>query len=263
MTPPYFREAGAGPSVVCLHSSASSSGQWRSLMDRLGGRYRIIAADLYGCGKTPAWPHKEMQLDDEVALLEPVLQAAGPRFHLVGHSLGGAIALKAALRHPDRLQSLVLIEPALFSILMADAPQSAAARDIFALHTDTMRLVDEGKPDAAAERFVDYWMGQGAWRALPEARRTVLAATVTAVRPESHALFADPTPLSAFGTIMAPTLFITGTHSKPSARAVARLLTGVLPRVRVAEIDDVGHMAPVTHPETINPLIERFLDEVA
>ena len=57
-----------------------------------------------------------------------------------------------------------------------------------------------------------------------------------------------------------PTLFLTGTGSKASTLAVARLLTKVLPRVRVQEIEGVGHMAPVTHPERINPLIERFLE---
>ena len=45
---PYFREAGSGTSVVCIHSSASSSGQWRALMERLADRFRVIAVDLYG-----------------------------------------------------------------------------------------------------------------------------------------------------------------------------------------------------------------------
>src|SRR5262245_16933919 len=92
-TPPvsgaHFREKGAGPGVVCLHASASSSGQWRPLMDRLAGRFRTLAADLYGSGQSPAWPaERPMWLADEVALLAPVLAAAGPRFHLVGHSYG-------------------------------------------------------------------------------------------------------------------------------------------------------------------------------
>ena len=142
---PFCREAGAGPSVVCLHSSASSSGQWRALMDRLAGRFRVIAVDLYGSGKTVAWPHDQpMLLDDEVALLRSVFRAAGDRFHLIGHSYGGAVALKAALTHQDRLISLVLYEPVLFSVLMANASQSDAAREIVAVRDDTIRLVDEG-----------------------------------------------------------------------------------------------------------------------
>jgi len=44
----FVREAGAGPAVVCIHASASSSAQWRPLMDRLGGHFRTLAVDLYG-----------------------------------------------------------------------------------------------------------------------------------------------------------------------------------------------------------------------
>jgi pimeloyl-ACP methyl ester carboxylesterase len=257
---PYFREVGSGTAVVCIHSSASSSGQWRPLMERLADRFRVIAVDLYGSGKTPAWPDdRPMYLADEVALLEPVFQAAGARFHLIGHSFGGAIALKAALRRPDRLMSLVLYEPVLFSILVADAPESPPAREILAVRDDTIRLVDEGNLDASAQRFVDYWMGDGTWAATPEARRPGLAAAMRTVKPEWNAAFHEPAPLSTFAALDVPTLFLTGTRSTASARAVARLLTAVLPRVQVEEIEGAGHMAPLTHPDRINPLIERFL----
>jgi len=258
---PHFREAGAGPSVVCLHSSASSSGQWRALMERLAPRFRVLAVDLYGYGRTAPWPgDRPMYLDDQVTLLGPVFQAAGDRFHLIGHSFGGAIALKAAFSNRDRLMSLVLYEPVLFSVLVADAPESAAAREILVVRDETIRLVDQGDLDAAAERFIDYWTGDGTWAATPENRRQAIAAAMRAAKPEEHALFSDPTPLHAFAAIDVPTLFLTGTRSKASVRAIARLLTAVLPRVRVEEIDGVGHMAPVTHPERVNPLIERFLE---
>ena len=258
---PHFREAGAGPTVVCLHASASSSGQWRALMERLAPRFRVLAVDLYGYGRTAPWPgDRPMDLDDQVALLGPVFQAAGDRFHLIGHSFGGAIALKAAFSNRDRLISLVLYEPVLFSVLVADAPESAAAREILAVRDEMIQLVDQGDLDAAAERFIDYWTGDGTWAATPENRRQAIAAAMRNAKPEEHALFSDPTPLHAFTAIDVPTLFLTGTRSKASVRAIARLLTAVLPRVRVEEIDGVGHMAPVTHPERVNPLIERFLE---
>ena len=201
-----------------------------------------------------------MHLDDELALLSSVFRAAGDRFHLIGHSFGGAIALKAALADHDRLLSLVLYEPVLFSFLIADAPETAAAREIIAVRDDTIRLVDEGNLNAAAQRFVDYWSGDGTWAATPEPRRQVLAAAMRAVKSEWHALFCEPTPLSAFAAVTVPTLFLTGTKSKASALAVSKLVTSVLPRVRLEEIEGVGHMAPVTHPDTVNPLIERFLE---
>ncbi len=184
-----------------------------------------------------------MHLDDELALLSSVFRAAGDRFHLIGPSFGGAVALKAARADQDRLLSLVLYEPALFSVLTADAPESAAAREIRAVRDDTIRMIDEGGLKASAQRFVDYWAGDGAWAATPEPRRPALAAAMRAVKPEWHAAFHEPTPLSAFASVNVPTLYLTGTKSKAPALAVARLVTAVLPRVRPEEIDGVGHGA--------------------
>src|SRR5689334_4743806 len=119
---PFFREAGTGPGVVCLHANASSSGQWRSLMDELAPRFHVLAADSYGSGKSPPWPPGDAWLRDEVALLEPVFARAGEPFVLVGHSYGGAIALIAALSQPRRVRAVALYEPTLFSLIDADSP---------------------------------------------------------------------------------------------------------------------------------------------
>jgi pimeloyl-ACP methyl ester carboxylesterase len=88
----YVREAGAGVPLVCIHASASSSSQWRPLMDRLAGRFRTLAVDLHGSGKSPDWPaDRPLTLADEVALLEPIFRNVGDRFHLIGHSYGGRL----------------------------------------------------------------------------------------------------------------------------------------------------------------------------
>jgi pimeloyl-ACP methyl ester carboxylesterase len=259
MAKAYFREAGSGPAVLCLHCSASSSGQWRPLMEQLADRYHVIAPDLYGSGKSPAWPgERPMWIDDQIALLAPAFERAGERFHLVGHSFGGAIALKAALGLRSRLASLVLYEPVLFAVLLRAAPQSEAAREIAAVRDDVLG----GERAAAAERFIDYWMGEGTWAATPDSRRATLVDAVQAQAPEWHSAFNEPTPLQAFTALDVPALLMTGTGSTAAARAVARLVGGVLPRVRVEQIEGLGHMAPVTHPGEINPRIERFLADI-
>ena len=263
MTPAraFVREAGTGPAVVCIHASASSSAQWRPLMDRLAGRFRTLAVDLYGSGRSPRWPDdRPLSLADEVTLLEPVLAAAGDGFHLVGHSYGGAVALKAALADPDRLRSLVLYEPVLFSLLLAEDPAQPAAREIVAVRDDTIAALAIGNPHASGARFLDYWMGPGSWAAMPEPRRQAVATAMGGVAAEWHAAFTEATPLSAFASLHVPTLCLTGADSPRASRGVARLLTKVLPRVTEVEIDGVGHMGPVTHPEQINALIERHLE---
>lgn len=256
-----FREAGTGAGVVCLHSSASSSGQWRSLMDRLADRFRVLAVDLYGYGVSPAWPvERALTLSDETRLLEPAFRAAGDRFHLVGHSYGGAVALRAALDDPGRLLSLVLIEPALFSLLLLDDPEQPAAREIVRVRDGTSAAVDLGDLSRSAEQFVDYWMGAGAWAKTPDKRRPAIVNAMTKVKAEWHACCTEPTPLTEFSRLGVETLYLIGSESPASSWGVARLLTSTLPNVTVVEIPGVGHMGPVTHPEKINAAIEAHLD---
>lgn len=228
-------------------------------MEQLAGRYRVIAPDLYGCGKSPPWPgERPMWIDDQIELLAPVFERAGERFHLIGHSYGGAIALKAALGLRPRLVSLVLYEPVLFAVLLRAAPQSEPGREIAAVRDDVLA----GAPSAAAERFIDYWMGKGTWAATPDARRAMLVDAVQAQRPEWHSAFNDPTPLEAFAALDLPVLLMTGAESTAAARAVARLVGGVLPRVQVDEMEGLGHMAPMTQPGEVNARIERFLADI-
>lgn len=260
----HFREAGIGPSVLCLHASASSSAQWRALTDRLAGRFRILAADLYGSGKSPAWPDdRPLSLADEVTLLAPAVAAADLRFHLVGHSYGGAVALMAALAHRDRVESLVLFEPVLFSVLVAEDPTQTGAREILAVRDDTVAALEGGDPSASAARFVDYWMGPGSWAGMPAPRREAVATAMRTVKAEWHAAFTEPTPLSIFSTLEVPVLLLTGSESPASSSGVARLLAKSLPRVTSIEVEGVGHMGPVTHPDRINSVIESHLERAS
>ena len=256
---PFFREAGAGPGVVCLHSNASSSSQWRGLMDQLSGRFRVLVPDALGAGKSPAWPAgRAVSLRDEVALLEPVLAMAGAPFFLVGHSYGASVALVAALAHPGRVRAMALYEPTLFSLLEEEAPGGEAAHGIRAAAADAATAIDAGDPAAAARRFIDYWMAPGAWDSMPEARQAPIAASMVNVRGWASALFGEPTPLQVFSSIDMPVLYMTGARSPASSRGVARLLTQALPNVTARAFPELGHMGPVTHPGVVNDEIARF-----
>jgi pimeloyl-ACP methyl ester carboxylesterase len=257
---PFFREAGAGPGVVCLHANASTSGQWRALMELLAAKFRVLAPDLYDSGNSPAWPSERIiHLRDEVAFIEPVLARAGSPLTLVGHSYGGAVALIAALANPGRVRAIALYEPTLFALLDAEMPPPNEAEGIRNAVSDASRALDAGDPAGAAERFIDYWMGTGAWKQTPEPRRAPIAESVKHVRRWAHALFTEPTPLAAFRSLDVPVLYMTGKRSTASAHGVARLLTAALPRVKVVEFEDLGHMGPVTHPNRVNEAIEHFV----
>ncbi|MDM0050674.1 alpha/beta fold hydrolase [Variovorax sp. J22R115] len=261
---PFFREAGAGPGVVCLHSNASSSSQWRGLMDRLAPQFHVLAADSFGAGKSPTWPtDRKVALRDEVALLEPVLALAGDPMVLVGHSYGAAIALVAAIVHPQRVRALALYEPTLFAVLDAETPPPNAADGIRSAVAGAGAALDQGNPSEAARCFIDYWMGAGAWKHTPDARKGPIEGSMVNVRNWARALLTEPTPLAAFAAMRVPVLYMTGKKSPDSSLGVARLLKRTLPDVQVVEFDSLGHMGPVTHPEIVNDAICRFLKSLS
>lgn len=258
----FTREAGnaSNPGVICLHANASTSSQWRALIDDLSPTFHVFAPDSYDAGKSPAWPSdRVISLHDEVALIEPLLVRADSPCMLVGHSYGAAVALIAALTGPTRISALALYEPTLFSLLDAEQPapnEADGIRDTVARSSDAL---DAGNLDAAARHFIDYWMGEGSWQCTLEARKPPIAASVKNVRRWAHALMLEPTPLAAFRSLDIPVLYMKGRHSPQSAHGVARLLISALPNVEVVEFDDLGHMGPLTHPEVVNPVIGRFL----
>lgn len=260
LPPAFLRESGAGPALVCLHANASSSSQWRGLMDLLSPTHRVLAVDGYGSGKSPEWPSDRLiSLGDEVDLIEPVLASAGAPVVLVGHSYGAAVALIAALRQPARVRALVLYEPTLFSLIDEQAPPPNAADGIRAAVRQAAAALDRGDPGGAAEAFIDYWMEPGSWAATPEARQPAIAASIVNVRRWAHALTTEPTPLAAFRRLAVPVLLMVGGRTTASAQAVADLLLTALPQVRLQRFEALGHMGPVTHPESVNAAIADFL----
>lgn len=257
---PFVREAGSGPAVVCLHSNASSSSQWRTLMELLAPTHHVLAVDSYGSGKSPEWPSdRQITLADEVAFIAPLLSRLQGPITLVGHSYGAAVVLKAALTGGVPVKAMVLYEPTLFALVDAVAPPPNDADGIRGAVAQAAAALDAGDRGAAAQAFIDYWMGEGAWAQTPEARRPAIADSVVNVRRWAHALTTEPTPIADFGQLDMPVLYMVGDRSTVSAKGVAKLLIPALPRVQVVGFENLGHMGPVTHPEVVNAQIQRFL----
>ena len=260
---PFIREAGTGPGVVCIHANASSSAQWRDLMELLSGNHRVLAPDSYGSGKSPDWhSDRKITLQDEVNFIKPVFELAGSPFTLVGHSYGAAVALIAALANPGRIRALAMYEPTLFALVDAQSPQPNGVDGIRNAVYAAGEALDVGDRDAAAGHFIDFWMGTGSWSATPSQRKPAIAESIANVRRWSHALLAEPTTVDAFAALDIPILYMLGGSSPESAHAVARVLLPVLRGARVVEFPGLGHMAPVTHPQVINAEIAKFLNEV-
>src|SRR6266702_3115672 len=95
--------AGLGTSVLLLHGSASSSAMWTPVINALKARFRLIAPDLIGYGRTDAWSEEyEFRLDDELRLIEPFIAHQPGGSHVVAHSYGGVVALALVARGARR-----------------------------------------------------------------------------------------------------------------------------------------------------------------
>ena len=105
----HFEAVGQGPPLIILHGLLGSADNWRSMSRRLGAHYKVFAVDLRNHGRSP---HSEIfDYDVMVAdLREFVEQHALLPIMLLGHSLGGKVAMQFALDHSDRVDKLVIVD---------------------------------------------------------------------------------------------------------------------------------------------------------
>lgn len=250
---------GAPPTVVLLHSSASSGRQWEALAGRLRPAFDVHALDLRGHGSAAAWRgERGLTLDDEAALVLPIVDAARAPVHLVGHSYGGALALHLAARRRDRVRSVAVYEPVLFGLLARIEPQGAAAREAFDLAGRVHALVRVGQCRAAAAAFVDYWTGGSSWARLAADRQASLAARMDTVAQHFDALRRERFDLDRLEGL--PLLCLSGSRSPAAAQHIAALLRDQLPRARHEVLDGLGHMGPITDADRVNARIEHHLE---
>jgi pimeloyl-ACP methyl ester carboxylesterase len=229
------------------------------LISELAG-FRATAVDLYGHGKRQRW-HGEgaLSLAHEAAAIWDVCPRGEP-FHLVGHSYGGAVALRFALSFPERLRSLTLIEPSSFHLLADDAASHAdALGEIRTVAEAVNRAVLRGDYRGGMEVFIDYWGGAGSWRKMPEAKRAQFANLAVYVSHHFWGLFGEKAALPACLEINVPTLILCGSDSPRPSQLIARLLADTIPHAQHRVIAGANHMSPITHPADVNPLILEHL----
>jgi len=257
-----YADAGQGPPVVLVHSSASSNRQWRKLIERLSPRYRVLAPNLRGAGATTAWHGQRPQTLADAAqvvlgLVEQLRLDAPLR--LVGHSFGGAVALHAAHVLGERVARLALYEPMLPGLLRAHGRVQSAA-ETQALYMHVSRLGSAGQWLAAAERFTDYFSGDGTWAALAPERRQGIADGLPPNVPEWEAAMV-PMRADTFAGVSAQTLLMRGRTTRPALMETAAVLYRRFTHWRLVDVAGCGHMAPLTHADVINTWVADFLDD--
>ena len=124
---------GSGFPVVMLHSSMSNKEQWHKLSSLLTDSFQVLAIDLIGYGESeyPEDPDSFSLKDETRRVQNIILQAINEQpFHLIGHSYGGATALRLTYDAELKIRSLSMFEPVAFHLLDREEPALSQVIDI-------------------------------------------------------------------------------------------------------------------------------------
>lgn len=252
--------AGARPTVICLHSSGGSGAQWSALRARLEPDADVLTPDFHGHGTGPDARGLDAGIVAADAARVAGLAANAPGgAHLVGHSYGGAIALRVALHHPESVRSVAVYEPVAFRLLFDRYGHRAPAAEIVEIARSVRRRVAGGDAPGAAAAFVDYWSGRGAWAALAERVKAGIAARMRTIAAHFAGLANDAVRLDDYRSLRVPVLLLCGRETRAPIRRIDELLRHALPGAVTGVLDAMGHMGPITHRHTVAERIGHFI----
>ena len=255
----FFRDHGRGEPIIFGHSSTGSSSQWRGAIEQLENNYRCLAPDHLGYGRSDPYRGEGLLIDQELAVIDALLDLVDGPAHFVGHSFGGALLARSAVRNPDRVSTLTVIEPIFFNLLESQG-RHAEFDEIHGVADRVAQLVCGDNREEAARVFIDYWTAPGAFDAMPRERRASTLNGIGKVCFEWEVGF-EPAGASAddLSSLRCPIQLIGGSDTTAAAAGVVRLLREIWPSARYSEIAGAGHMSPVTHADAVNAVIADFL----
>lgn len=257
----YYCEIGSGPLCLVLHGGLGLDHTAYRDFDRLAGRRRVVYYDHRGNGRSarpePATLTMPQLADDAAAL---IAHLGADRAAVIGHSYGGFVAQELAIRHPERVEALVLVDtapgrpgrdepppdpapplPADLAAAMASAPPTdalfaAGFRDLLRHYVHRIDVAE------LARRFADV--------------RFDAAAMTRSMR-----LLAEWSAADRLGAVTAPTLVVVGRHDVITPPAQARRIARAVPGAWLVECPDSGHFPWVEEPEEFFATVEAWLDE--
>jgi len=225
-----YEVAGSGPPLILLHGLSGSGRWWSRNVPVFSRSYRTYSVDLPGFGQSRGLRWSRL---DDIAdrLADWLVEEDLPKVHIVGHSLGGAVAARLAARHPDRVDRLVLVDAAI-------RPQGTrlTARPAHVMHTVGRESL--GFAPLLVRDFL---------RSHP---RSFVAATLDALQTdwEPHLRRID-----------ASTLVVWGERDAITPLALGQEITAVIPGARLIALAGVGHNPMWERAEAFNAEVLRFL----
>jgi pimeloyl-ACP methyl ester carboxylesterase len=254
-----YLEEGAGAPVILIPSGISGNRQWMRLIADLKPNFRVIAPNLAGYGSTTPWRGPAPQtLADQVRPVQLLAKDLNGPLRIVGHSVGGTIAMKIAAMWPGQVSHLVLYEPNMFYLLGRHGRKESFAA-VCGLRDDVKKYGTQGRWDKVAERHADFWNGPGTWAAMPEDRRAKFAQAVQPNFHEWEPVMDETTPLEGWSILPRKTLVVSARDTIRPMSDIVDLLSTAFPHWQSVVIPEGGHMAPLTRPDLVNPIVSDFL----
>ena len=247
----YYEIAGAGEPVVLIHGGFGDRRMWDDQFDVLARDYRVLRYDHRGFGRSPAPDTTYSPVRDLIRLLD---RAEMDRAHIVGNSLGGALAITFAILHPERVRSLTVVASG------ADGfryPQS----DIEAI-TEVIALMRGGKQEEALTK----WLGNP-MLAVVNTQPAVKEKVERMVR-ENAGIWTmaawpqqplTPPARERLGRIRIPTLVVIGDRDAASVRTFADSTARMIPGADRVVLEGTDHLPQMEQPEEFNRILREFL----
>lgn len=250
----FFRESGIGPHLVILHGLLGSSDNWLTQAKLFAGDYRVWLVDLRNHGRSP---HSgDMNYDVMAADVLDLLSGHGITDPvLIGHSMGGKVAMHLALTRQAAVKALVVVDiaPKAYPVQHDELVHSLMRIDVNALQTrkDADQVLSNEIPEPALRQFLLKNLtrtdeGKYAWKAnLPVIERNL------------EKLSADIGKSGA--SFQKPVLFISGQKSDYIAGQDESLIKQLFPLAHIVKLN-TGHWVQAENPQAFFETVKTFLD---
>jgi len=247
----HFQDTGNGKEVVLLlHAFPLHSGMWARQIAALSPRYRVIAPDYRGLGKSepgPAASTMALLTDDVLAVLQNL---AVDRAAVVGLSMGGYLAFEVYRRAPGLFRGLVLCD----TRAGADAPEGAANREKFAQTT-----LERGLSWVTDEMTPKLLKPEPDAPAVKEVRSLISGGTPAGVAAAQRGMAKRPDSTATLAAITCPTLVVVGAEDTltppPESEKMAKAVKGA----KLVKVPGAGHLPNIENPEAFNKALLDFL----
>ena len=255
-----YDEWGQGPVIALIHGSPANSRAWQRVAERLADRFRVVAPNLPGYGESTRPPSGPSDVSHAAAAIESLAGKVGAPVVLAGHSFGGTVALRVALRGRVAPGALALFEPVAVPVLDAVGDREAfdSARAVFEDYTSSF---DRGEPEVVA-KMVDYWFGAGAYTRLPAAMREFLIANTGQNVEDVRATFRERYAVQSLRRLAMPVVAVHGTRSPEVMARICRAIASNAGQGSLVPLDGATHAMTTTHVEQVADLIAELAARV-